>query len=257
MKGFCTLASGSKGNSLFFATDKTKILVDCGLSVKVLKEKLESINVPIETIQAVFVTHEHSDHIKGLEQLVKLYDLPVITNHETAKAIMDTIDIKPKFKIFCTGEKFSFGDLNCKSFSIQHDTVDPVGFVIEANNMKLGICTDLGCITSSVLHALKELDYLVLEANHQIDLVHASSRPAVYKQRVLSRVGHLCNQDAAKTIASVMHPGLKKVFLAHLSDECNQKQIALDEVGSYLESLNIKMPLELALQEACSSWTAI
>lgn len=257
MKGFCTLASGSKGNSLYFASNKTKILVDCGLSVKVLKEKLESINVPIETIQAVFITHEHSDHIKGLEQLVKYYDLPVIANHETAKAIMSTISVKPKFKIFCTGETFSFGDLSCKSFSIQHDTIDPVGFIIEANKMKLGICTDLGCTTSSVLQALKQLDYLILEANHQVDLVHASSRPMVYKQRVLSKIGHLSNQDAAKTIASINHPGLKKVFLAHLSEECNQKQIALDEVSDYLRSVDLQVPLELSVQEACSSWTAI
>jgi phosphoribosyl 1,2-cyclic phosphodiesterase len=256
MKGFCTLASGSKGNSLYFGTDKTKILVDVGLSVKTLKEKLENKQVELENIDAIFITHEHSDHIKGLEQIVKLYDIPVIANHETAKAICSLIDIKPRFKIFCTGENFSFQDLTFKPFSIQHDTVDPVGFIIEANKMKLGLCTDLGCVTTTVLNALRNLDFLILEANHKVDLVHASSRPDVYKQRVLSRLGHLSNDESAKLISSVYHPGLKKVFLAHLSEECNTPTIAMETIRSHLDQAGIDLPLEIAFQDKHSSWVS-
>ena len=257
MKGFCTLASGSKGNALFFKSEKSRILVDCGLSVKVLKDKLESIGEDIASLDALLITHEHSDHIKGLEQLVKLYDIPVIANHETAKAICELINIKPRFKIFCTGEPFQFQDLSFKPFSIQHDTVDPCGFVIETAKMKLGLCTDLGCVTSTVLNSLKSLDYLIIEANHKVDLVYASSRPEVYKQRVLSKLGHLRNEDAAFVLESVYHPGLKKAFLAHLSEECNEKSIAFDTVQNHLLEKGIQLNLEIAQQEKISSWVAI
>jgi phosphoribosyl 1,2-cyclic phosphodiesterase len=257
MKGFCTLASGSKGNSLYFGSDKTRVLIDVGLSVKALKDKLEEIQVPIDSIDAVLITHEHSDHIKGLEQFVKQYDVPVIANHETAKAICDLIKVKPRFKIFCTGEQFQFNDLVFKPFSVQHDTIDPVGFILQLEKFKLGLCTDLGCVTSTILHALKELDYLILEANHKIDLVHASSRPDVYKQRVLSRLGHLSNDMTAKVIESVYHQGLKKVFLAHLSEECNTPEIALEMVKTYLDEKEIQMQLQIAHQEQISEFIAI
>lgn len=253
MKGFCTLASGSKGNSLYFGTDKTRILVDVGLSVKILKDRLETINVPIESIQAILITHEHSDHIKGLEQIVKQYDIPIIANHDTAKELVEMLSIKPRFKLFCTGEPFTFQDLSIKPFSIQHDTVDPVGFVIQAGLMKLGVCTDLGCMTTGVLQAISQLDYLVLESNHDPDMVHASSRPDVYKQRVLSRVGHLSNLEAAKTLEKIYHQGLKRVFLAHLSEECNEKGFALKTVSDYLAEKNCSLPLEVALQEKPST----
>ncbi len=257
MNGFCTLASGSKGNALFFKSKKSRILVDCGLSVKVLKEKLESIGEDLGSVDAILITHEHSDHIKGLEQLVKLYDVPVITNHETAKSICSLIQIKPRFKIFCTGEPFSFQDLNFHPFSIQHDTVDPCGFVIESEKMRLGLCTDLGCVTSTVLNALKRLDYLIIEANHQVDLVYASSRPDVYKQRVLSKIGHLKNEDAALVLETVYHHGLKKAFLAHLSEECNEKSIAMQTVQEHLLGKGIDLNLEIAHQESVSSWVSI
>jgi phosphoribosyl 1,2-cyclic phosphodiesterase len=254
MKGFCTLASGSKGNSLYFGTDKSRILVDVGLSLKILKDRLESINVPIESIQAILITHEHSDHIKGLEQIVKQYDIPIIANHDTAKELVDLLSVKPRFKLFCTGEPFSLFDLSINSFSIQHDTVDPVGFVIQSDKMKLGVCTDLGCMTTGVMQAISNMDYLVLESNHDPEMVHASSRPDVYKQRVLSKLGHLSNLDAAKTLEKVYHPGLKKVFLAHLSEECNEQGFALKTVSEYLQEKNCMMPLEVASQEKPSSF---
>ena len=254
MKGFYTLASGSKGNCLYFGTKKTKILVDVGLSLKQIKEKLECINVSLDSIDAIFITHEHSDHIKGLEQFVKLYDIPVIANHETAKAICQINKIKPKFKIFCTGEKFQFQDILAHPFSIQHDTVDPVGFILENEKFKLGICTDLGCTTTSIVHALKNLDAFIVEANHKEELVYASSRPEVYKQRVLSKLGHLSNESSAGLIEQVYHSGLKKIFLAHLSEECNHPSIAMDTVKNYLFEKGINIPIEIAYQDSSSSF---
>lgn len=252
MNGFCSLASGSKGNALYFGTEKTKVLIDAGLSLKTIKAKLENLNVSIDSIDAILITHEHSDHIKGLEQLVKQYDIPIIANHETARAICQMIPLKPRFKIFSTGEKFTFGDIDFKSFSIQHDTIDPVGFLIQSGQFKLGLCTDLGCVTSHVIQSLKGLDYLFIESNHNIDMVHASSRPDVYKQRVLSRLGHLCNEDAAKVIEHVYHEGLKRVFLAHLSEECNNPTVAYETVKNYLNEKNIELKLSIAYQETGS-----
>ncbi len=257
MKGFCTLASGSKGNVFYLKTERTKILIDVGLSLKNIKEKLAVLNSEISEIEAILITHEHSDHIKGLEQIIKNFDIPIITNHETAKAICDLVSIKPKFKIFCTGEPFLFQDIEFKPFSVQHDTADPVGFILQNQKLKIGLCTDLGCMTSSILHQLKKLDYLILESNHDVDLVHASSRPDVYKQRVLSRVGHLSNLEAAKTIETIYHHGLKKVFLAHLSEECNRHELALSQVKAHLLEKGIQLDLEIASQDQHSTFISI
>lgn len=257
MKGFFTLASGSKGNAFYLGSEKARILVDAGLSLKVIKERLETYQIPMESLDAIFVTHEHSDHIKGLEPLIKQYDLPVITNHETAKQLLELLDVKPRLKLFCTGEPFQFKDIGVHPFSIPHDTVDPVGFVFQIKNAKIGLCTDLGHVPSHVVQALKGCDFLIAEANHDEEMVMASSRPQVYKQRVLSKMGHLSNSASAMMIQKVYHPGLKRVFLAHLSDECNEKNFALKTVQNYLEENNCCPALAIAEQEAPSDFQII
>src|SRR5262249_31630801 len=140
----------------------------------------------------------------------------------------------PKFKIFSTGETFEFGDLEIHPFTIQHDTLDPVAFTIRLDNLKLGFCTDLGFATSLVSNKLQQCDYLYLEANHQPSMVHASSRPMIYKQRVLSRTGHLSNEACGHLLSQVAHSGLKHVHLAHLSSECNTPETALQVIRNIL-----------------------
>ena len=129
--------------------------------------------------------------------------IPILANHETAKGIVNTFHDCPKFKIFSTGETFEFGDLEIHPFSIQHDTLDPVAFTIRLDHLKLGFCTDLGFATSLVQTRLQGCDYLYLESNHQPDMVLASNRPLIYKQRVLSRSGHLSNEDCGNLLAEV------------------------------------------------------
>lgn len=252
MKGFCPLASGSKGNCIFLGTDHTKILIDAGLSAKATREKLALINVDIADIDAILITHEHTDHIQGLQTLALKYGIPVFANQETAKGIVEALRGCPKFKIFSTGETFEFGDLEIHPFSIQHDTMDPVAFTIRIGSMKLGFCTDLGFVTSLVQHQLQDCDYLYVEANHEPSMVHASSRPMIYKKRVLSRSGHLSNEDCGKLLSHIAHPKLKNVHLAHLSSECNTPETAISVVQSILASKGITLNLCTAPQERIS-----
>lgn len=252
MKGFCPLASGSKGNCIYVGTEQTKILIDLGISVKALKLKLAEINVDISEIDAVLITHDHGDHIMGLKTLSNQYSIPVFANHETAKGIVTSLGACPKFKIFSTGEPFEFGDLEIHPFTIQHDTMDPVAFTVKTGAIKMGFCADLGFVTSLVEHMLKLCDYLYLEANHQPSMVHASPRPMVYKQRVLGRSGHLSNEECGNLLARITHPELKHVHLAHLSSECNTPDTAIEVVSGILEKFALKVPLTTAFQEKIS-----
>lgn len=252
MKGFCPLASGSKGNCIYFGTENTKILIDAGLSTKAIKNKLEAINVDLSDIDAILISHEHSDHIQGLRVLAYKYGIPVLANTETAKGIVECFHDCPKFKIFSTGETFEFGDLEIHPFSIQHDTLDPVAFTIRVNSLKLGFCTDLGFVTTLVTNQLQGCDYLYVEANHQPSMVHASARPMVYKQRVLGRSGHLSNESCGKLLSDVAHPNLKHVHLAHLSSECNTPETAISVVKGILREKNIEIDMCIAPQDMIS-----
>lgn len=252
MKGFCPLASGSKGNAIFFGTDEVKILIDAGISAKSLQLRLSEIGESIENIEAILITHEHTDHIAGLKMLALKYGIPVFANHETAKGIVEALHDCPKFKIFSTGETFEFMNLEIHPFSIQHDTLDPVAFTIKTGNYKIGFCADIGFVTSLVRTQLKDCDYLYLEANHEPSMVHASARPMVYKQRVLSRTGHLSNEECAKLLIDVAHSGLKQVHLAHLSSECNSPEFALTKIRTLLKEQGIDLNLCVAPQDKIS-----
>lgn len=252
MKGFCPLASGSKGNCTYVGTDHTKILIDAGLSAKAITTRLQQINVDIADIDAILVTHEHGDHIQGLKVLAYRMGIPIFANTETAKGIVETFHDCPKFKIFSTGETFEFGDLEIHPFSIQHDTLDPVAFTIRTLGLKLGFCTDLGFVTSLVANQLRDCDYLHVEANHQVSMVHASSRPMVYKQRVLGRTGHLSNEACGNLLAQVAHSKLKHVHLAHLSNECNSPEVAINVVQGILKEHGISLEMSVAPQEMIS-----
>jgi len=252
MKGFCPLASGSKGNCIYLGTDETKILIDAGLSARAISERLAQIHVSLDDIDAILITHEHTDHVKGLQQLACRKQIPVFANSDTAKAIYGLLGECPRFKIFSTGETFEFGGLEIHPFSIQHDTLDPVAFTIKIDQLKLGFCTDLGFVTTLVKSALKDCDYLYLEANHQPSMVHASARPMIYKQRVLSRQGHLSNEECAQLLREVFHEELKHVHLAHLSSECNSPQLAIDIVSKALQEIGQRVDLSIAYQDQVS-----
>ncbi len=252
MIGFCPLASGSRGNCIYLGTPRAKILIDAGISGKAIKERLAEIHVDIQDIDAVFVTHEHIDHIQGLKILGLRLGIPVFANQETAKGIVETLHDCPKFKIFSTGETFEFADMEIHPFSIQHDTLDPVAFTVKLDGLKLGFCTDLGFVTSLVKKQLEQCDYLYIEANHEPSMVHSSARPMVYKQRVLGRSGHLSNQSCGELLAHVSHPKLKHVHLAHLSQECNSEERALSTIRSILTQHGLNLDMCVAPQSKIS-----
>ncbi len=249
MLGFCPLASGSKGNCIYVGTKKTKILIDAGLSTKQTIERLKEIDVDISEIDAILVSHEHSDHIAGLKVLSLKHNIPIFANQPTAKAICEALQATPKFKIFLTGETFEFNDITIHPFSVQHDAEEPVAFTLRFDGLKIGVCTDLGFVTHLVAKQLEACDLLYVEANHKPEMVHASSRPMVYKQRVLGRSGHLSNEACGELVSHVAHDHLRQVYLAHLSSECNSPQVALETVTSILGSKGIKLPIAIAHQE--------
>jgi phosphoribosyl 1,2-cyclic phosphodiesterase len=252
MFGFCPLASGSKGNSIYVGSKTTRILIDAGISFSSLTQRLLQIGVDIQTIQAVLITHEHGDHIQGLPVLCSQLKIPVLVNAETAKGICQVLQMRPRFKIFTTGESFVFGDLEIRPFGIPHDTLEPVAFTIKVEGLKLGFCADIGYVTSSVRKELEECDYLYVESNHEPSMVHASPRPQIYKQRVLSRQGHLSNEDCASLLTMIANPKLKHVHLAHLSGECNSPELALKIAKKVFDNLKMKTDLSIAFQDCIS-----
>ncbi len=233
-------------------TRETKVLIDAGVGPRVLEKRLEEIGVGLDEIEAILITHEHTDHIAGLASLACRMGIPVFANRETAKGIYAALKECPKFKIFSTGESFEFGDLEIHPFSVKHDAVDPVAFTMTTEGIKLGFCADLGCSTTQVKHALAGCHYLYLEANHQPSMVHASSRPHIYKERVLSRLGHLSNEECGDLLVQIFHPHLKHVHLAHLSSECNAEEVALNVVRSKLLEKGYDLELSIAYQDRIS-----
>ena len=252
MIGYCPLASGSKGNSIYFGSKKAKILIDAGISYLQLNQRLNEIDIKLEEIDAILITHEHSDHISGLKVISEKLDIPVFANSDTAKSIYKNLHVLPKFKIFTTAEEFEYKDLKILPFSVPHDTLDPVGFIIKNQNLKFGFCTDLGFISSLIKETLKDIDYLYIESNHHIPYVHASNRSYVYKQRILSRFGHLSNEECLKLVTEILHPNLKHIHIAHISNENNSKKLILDIFKKLLEEKQSKTKLTLAHQDKIS-----
>lgn len=252
MIGFCPLASGSKGNAIYFGSKNTKILIDAGITFAQLALRLAQIDVNIEDIEGVLITHEHTDHIAGLKVLSEKLKIPIFANSDTAKGIYNNLNYLPKFKIFTTSEEFEYKDLQILPFSIQHDTLDPVGFIIRTKNLKFGFCTDLGFVSTLVLKMLQDCDYLYIEANHHIPMVHSSNRPSIYKQRVLSRQGHLSNNACINLLDEILHPNLKHIHIAHISSECNSKELIQEMFSEFLKKKNSKTEFSITYQDQIS-----
>ncbi len=255
MIGFCPLASSSAGNCVYLGTPHVKVLIDCGLSGKRCKEGLEQIGVDINDIDAVLVTHEHIDHIRGVKVIAKRHGIPVLANAETARAMLKFFGEPLPIKVFTTGEVFELKDLRIHPFRVQHDSVDPVMFTLATPDVKVGVCTDLGFATSLVRARLEGCHHLLLESNHEPAMVHACPRPQSYKQRVLSRSGHLSNEACGELIRDIYHDGLQHVYLGHLSSECNSPEAALNRVGSILNQTGITVPISVAELRAVSQPT--
>lgn len=229
---FCSLYSGSSGNSLFVQTENTKILIDAGESAKKIAEALSSINVTPSELDAILITHEHSDHVKGLGTLSKKYDIPVYANQKTWDAMpeQDAKITENNKKHFTPLEKFEIGDLKILPFNIPHDAANPCGFNIFHNDKKISIATDIGHMTSNVIHTLEDSEFILLESNYDPNVLKYSKYPYLLKERIAGPNGHLPNKEAGKTISYLLSSGLKQVMLGHLSKENNFPELAYKTV---------------------------
>ena len=217
----CTLASGSSGNSLYIETENTKILVDAGISMRQITLRLEQIGVGLSEIDAVIITHEHSDHTHAIKRL----DIPTYVTSATVHLWKDKVTHLEEFE---SDTPFTIKDLLVTPFSVPHDALDPVGFSIESSDdRKIGIVTDIGSVTALVKERLKHSNILLIEFNHDNEILLYSHYPWDLKQRIKGRLGHLSNTQASELLKELMHEGLKHVILAHLSQVNNKPEVAL------------------------------
>ena len=232
MLKFRSLYSGSTGNSLYVESENTKILVDSGVSMKKLTTALTTNDVKLEDIDAIIVTHEHSDHVQSLGMISSKYNIPVFANKKTWDAMpkqRDKIsDTNQKF--FVSYEKFEIGDLIIDPFSIPHDAADPCGFNIMNNKDKISIATDIGHMTKEIVDKLEGSSFVLLESNYDPEILKSGKYPYYLKTRILGPNGHLPNEMAGKTIAYLLKGSLKQVMLGHLSKENNFPELAYQTV---------------------------
>jgi phosphoribosyl 1,2-cyclic phosphodiesterase len=231
------LGSGSAGNSALVATDHCKILVDGGLSARQLVLRLAHCGVEPGQLDGVLLTHEHGDHVFGLEVLCRKFQVPIYCNALTAEAIRCDGSFKQhrNWRIFRTGSEFSICDVTVQTFPVPHDAVDPIGFVFHAGLSGLGFITDLGYATKMIVERLREVQTLVIETNHDEKLLQNDThRPWPVKQRIQSRHGHLSNTAAASVIEELLDGKIERVVLGHLSRDCNTPELALSAAGASL-----------------------
>ncbi len=236
----CQLASGSKGNSLYIESEKTRILIDAGLSALQISRRLEQIGVDADSLDAVFVTHEHSDHCRGLGPLSRRHKLPIFFHPDTHAAIVKLGKVEERF--FDIGETVVFQDVLIQPFPITHDAAAPVGFVVDTCDGKIGVATDMGIATRLVQQSLQQCRVLVLETNHDEEMLRDGPYPWPLKQRIRSHHGHLSNADGAQLLQQVLWDGLDAVFLAHLSETNNTPQLAQQSVSRVLSAQNHCQP---------------
>ncbi len=221
------LASGSRGNCALVASSATRILVDAGLSGRETFKRLRAFGERTEEISAILITHEHSDHVAGLQRLATKLNVPVfltapVRDNDDNGAIPEL----PKSEHFSAGRGFRVGDIEVMPFTIPHDAADPVGFTFRAEGVKIGFATDLGYMPVSVRDHLRGCSVLVMESNHDVEMLRSGPYPWSVKQRVMSRVGHLSNESLAEFFSNDYDGVAEYLILAHLSEQNNHPEIA-------------------------------
>jgi len=231
------LGSGSAGNCALVESPACRVLVDGGLSARQIAVRLGKASIDPRSIDAILVTHEHQDHVGGLDVFCKKFQTRVYCNGPTAAVIRELSrnGCRKEFHIFSTGSEFAVGDLTVQAFPITHDAEDPVGFVLHCGSASIGFCTDLGLATKLVHERLLNAGTVVIETNYDKKLLEEDTRrPWPVKQRIMSRHGHLSNAAAAELLASLTSHGLRRAILGHLSRDCNTPDLALGAVRSRL-----------------------
>ncbi len=240
MFNFCSLYSGSSGNSLLVETENTKLLIDAGVSSKKIETALNNLNIDPSSINGILITHEHSDHVQGLGTFSKKFDLPVFVNQKTLDAMPKQKEKIPEknIKKFTIEEKFEIGDIKIKPFAIPHDAANPCGFNVFKDNKKISIATDIGHMTNGILKNLEDSIFVLLESNYDPEVLKFSRYPYPLKSRIAGPNGHLSNELAGKTISHLLGSGLEQAMLGHLSKESNFPELAYKTVVDEIISSN-------------------
>ena len=235
-----SIASGSSGNCIYVGNDNTHLLIDTGISRKRIEEGLNTIGLSLSDLSGILVTHEHSDHISGLGVILRKYDIPVYgtngTIEESAKTkYLDKVDMSLLNGIYAD-EDYEIGSLKIHPFSISHDAAEPCGYRISSatsdGEKVVAVATDMGCYNDYIVENLRDLDAILLEANHDIKMLQVGSYPYYLKQRILGNHGHLCNEMSGRLLDEILSDRLQKIYLGHLSKENNYPDLAYESVRS-------------------------
>lgn len=242
------LGSGSAGNAYYFESDGTGILVDCGFGPRETKKRLEQIDRDIEKLQAIVITHEHYDHIRGAESISRKFGVPIYLTRGTLDA--SHIDrAETRIVTFENNTTFSIGELNVHACRTIHDAADPACFVIEARDgTRVGLASDLGYVDPAVLQHLQNCDGLLFESNHDLDMLRMGTYPWSLKRRIMSRVGHLSNDDSMSAVQRMIGADLKTLCLIHLSEKNNHEKIVRDMAARLLTKTGVQLELGIAKQ---------
>ncbi len=253
------LGSGSGGNAVAIRAGDAVLLVDAGFSAVELARRLEAAHLAPGQVTGVLISHEHDDHVRGLRVFAKRHgNLPVYANALTAERLQFQECAPEKLVIFNNGSPFAIGDFRIEPFSISHDAVDPVGFVICAGGRKVSVVTDIGYAGKMVPLKIRDSHIFVLESNHDTELLRNSERPAQLKHRILGKRGHLSNEHAAALLAQVLGPATRHLILAHLSEECNRPELvhrAMSRALAAMQRHDVK--LQIARQDVVGETVAV
>ena len=253
MTRFCTLASGSSGNAALLSDGDTHILIDMGISCRRITQALGQLGISAEELSAVLITHEHTDHIAGLATYVKKYETPIVTTSVTARQLVYRIaGIEPRLRCVEWGETYEVGSVRITILPTSHDCSGSCAFRIETSCGAVGYITDTGYIPGETAGALLGTELLLLESNHDVEMLRSGPYPYHLKQRVLGMKGHLSNEVAATFALDSAKAGTKTIILAHLSAENNTPQVALNTVGRWLEAAGFEGDLSVAPRQEIS-----
>lgn len=248
-----TLASGSSGNCALVTGPRGRLLIDAGISMRRICTALKALDIPPETLSAILVTHAHSDHIGGIKMMTKYYRIPIYCTDECADEICRAVpEAAAYINTVTPGEAFELTGLTITSFGTMHDSPGSVGWRVSDGSSSLAFVTDLGCLTRQIADAVCGADTVVLEANHDMNMLINGPYPYYLKERIISRYGHLCNDDSGRLAAWLVKNGTKRIVLAHLSHENNLPSLALKAVNRALEAEGLSAVVTVAPRCECS-----
>ncbi len=258
----CSIASGSSGNCIYIGTDKTHLLLDAGISGRKVEQGLEELGIELSRIDGILITHEHSDHVKGLGVLERKQPMPMYMTQGTAKELAHIAQVGAlpweMLRTVRNTEAFIIGDIRVLPISVSHDAAEPVAYQFEAEGRRLAVITDLGYYNEEILSSLQDLHTILLEANYDFGMLQSGSYPYPLKQRIRGMKGHLSNEDAGRLVCEIWNGELHHVLLGHLSKENNMPLLAYETVRSELllsdtpEALS-KITIEVLKREEMSS----